>query len=86
VAAIEILKSTMRTREYVLKGASDGRSLVDAMADGDLEGMQHFDAILEGYVRESVISLQTALMYSSNQGNLALSLSDLPKEDDEFEH
>lgn len=85
VAAIEILKSTMRTREYVLKGEGDGRSLVDAMADGDLEGMQHFDAVLEGYVREGIISLQTALMYSSNQGNLALSLSDLPKEDDEFE-
>src|SRR5213082_1385328 len=34
IAAIEILKSTMRTREYVEKGESEGKSLLDAMRDG----------------------------------------------------
>jgi twitching motility protein PilT len=43
VAVIEILKTTMRTREYVEKGESEGKSLVDAMRDGSTEGMQHFD-------------------------------------------
>ena len=33
VAAIEILKSTMRTREYVEKGETEGKSLLDAMQD-----------------------------------------------------
>jgi twitching motility protein PilT len=85
IAAIEILKSTMRTREYILKGEGDGRSLVDAMEDGNLDGMQHFDQVLEAMVRESVISQDTALLYSSNPGNLKLALSDLPAEDSEFE-
>ena len=34
VAVLEILKSTMRTREYVEKGESEGKSLLDAMNDG----------------------------------------------------
>src|SRR5215471_1156927 len=49
IAAIEILKSTMRTREYVEKGESEGKSLLDAMRDGWNEGMQHFDAELNRY-------------------------------------
>src|SRR6266404_1041281 len=43
VAAIEILKSTLRTREYVEKGEAEGKTLLDAMRDGSTEGMQHFD-------------------------------------------
>ena len=39
-AAIEILISTMRTREYVEKGEGEGKTLVDAMRDGTLDGMQ----------------------------------------------
>jgi twitching motility protein PilT len=39
IAVLEILKSTMRTRDYVLKGESDGRSLTDAMHDGAVDGM-----------------------------------------------
>ena len=40
VAVLEILKSTMRTRDYVLKGETEGRSLTDAMHDGQVDGMQ----------------------------------------------
>jgi twitching motility protein PilT len=76
VAAIEILKSTMRTRDYVQKGEKDGQSLHDAMHDGELEGMQHFDGILEKMVREGVISKGTAIGYATNAGNLNLSLLD----------
>ncbi|MFL6439584.1 MAG: type IV pilus twitching motility protein PilT [Terriglobales bacterium] len=76
VAAIEILKSTMRTRDYVQNGEKDGQSLHDAMHDGELEGMQHFDGILEKMVREGVISKGTAIGYATNAGNLNLSLSD----------
>ena len=76
VAAIEILKSTMRTRDYVQKGERDGQSLHDAMKDGELEGMQHFDGVLEKMVRDGVISKATALAYATNSGNLNLSLSD----------
>src|SRR6187397_1207082 len=49
IAAVEVLKSTMRTREYVEKGESEGKSLLDAMRDGSNDGMQHFDAELNKY-------------------------------------
>jgi len=76
VAAVEILKSTMRTRDYVQNGEREGQSLHDAMHDGELEGMQHFDGVLEKMVREQIISKATALGYATNAGNLNLSLSD----------
>jgi len=76
VSAIEILKSTMRTREYVEKGESEGKSLVDAMRDGNIDGMQEFDGVLEQYIRDGIVDLETGLAYSSNAGNLRLQLSD----------
>jgi twitching motility protein PilT len=76
VAAIEILKSTMRTREYVEKGEGEGKSLIDAMRDGGNEGMQHFDGELERLVRAEIIDVESALGNSSNAGNLRLELAD----------
>ncbi len=83
VAAIEILKSTLRTREYVAKGESDGRSLLDAIRDGDTEGMQDFDTIIEGLVRQGTVSLQTGLAYATNLGNLQLTLNDFSEAEGE---
>ena len=77
VAAVEIMKSTFRTRDYILKGEGEGRSLTDAIKDGDQEGMQNFDQVLERLVRQKVISLDNALAYASNRGNLELALADL---------
>jgi twitching motility protein PilT len=76
VAAVEILKSTVRTREYVEKGESNGKSFVDAMRDGALEGMQHFDAEIERLIRSDTIDMWTGLSYATNPGNLRLHLAD----------
>lgn len=76
IAAIEILKSTMRTREYVEKGESEGKTLLDAMRDGTTEGMQHFDGELDKFVREGLVDYETALGFATNAGNLRLELQD----------
>jgi twitching motility protein PilT len=76
IAAIEILKSTMRTREYVEKGEGEGKTLLDAMRDGDTEGMQHFDAEIEKFIRAGIVDFEAALGYSTNAGNLRLELAD----------
>ncbi len=87
VAALEILKSTMRTRDYVLKGESEGRSLTDAMHDGQVDGMQTFDDEIEKLWTEGVITKDTALGFATNPTNLALRLtedeSSKPKEEPE---
>jgi twitching motility protein PilT len=80
VAAIEILKSTLRTRDYVERGEVEGKTLLDAMRDGGNDGMQHFDGELERLVREGVIDLRIALAYSTNEGNLRLQLADVAEE------
>ncbi|MGC2321595.1 MAG: PilT/PilU family type 4a pilus ATPase [Terriglobales bacterium] len=80
VAVIEILKSTLRTREYIERGEVEGKTLLDAMRDGGNDGMQHFDGELERLVREGVIDLRIALAYSTNEGNLRLQLADVAEE------
>jgi twitching motility protein PilT len=76
IAALEILKSTMRTRDYVLKGENEGRSLIDAMHDGSVDGMQTFDDELEKLWTARVITREIALAYSTNPTNLALRLGE----------
>ena len=76
VAAIEILKSTSRTREYVERGESEGKSLHDAMEQGENEGMQTFDNTLERMVRSGLVTKEDALTYASNSGNLLLKLGE----------
>jgi len=78
VAAIEILKSTARTRDYMERGEQEGRSLVDAMDQGELEGMQTFDGVIEKMIRSGVVRRDEAVAYATNPGNLLLRLSDMP--------
>ena len=77
VAAIEILKSTMRTREYIEKGETEGKSLLDAMEQGDQDGMQTFDGVIEQMIRSGVLTQAGAMPYATNAGNLLLRLGDL---------
>jgi len=79
VAALEILKSSMRTREYIAKGEGEGKSLVDAMRDGSDDGMQEFDGVLAKMAEQGTITPQTALTYATNRTNLKLQLSDVAR-------
>ncbi|HEV2904041.1 MAG TPA: PilT/PilU family type 4a pilus ATPase [Pyrinomonadaceae bacterium] len=76
VAAMEILKATSRTREYIERGESEGKSLMDAMEQGEMEGMQTFDGEIEKMIRAGTISREDGLAYASNYGNLLLRLGD----------
>ncbi len=75
MAIVEILKSTLRTREYVEKGEQDGKTLLEAMTDGDTDGMQHFDGEIQKLIRAGVVELGTGLAYATNPGNLQLLLA-----------
>jgi twitching motility protein PilT len=80
IAILEILKSTTRTRDYVTKGESQDKSLLDAMRDGSTDGMQYFDGEIEKIVRAGVIDIETGLAFATNHGNLRLELADLLEE------
>ena len=74
IAAVEILRSSPRTREYIEAGEADGKSLLDAMRDGKLDGMQDFDSVIKEMVENGTISIDDGLTYATNPNNLHLSL------------
>jgi len=79
VAAFEILKATSRTREYVERGESEGKSLIDAMEQGATEGMQTFDGEIEKLVRSGVVTKEDGVAYASNLGNFLLRVGEFGK-------
>jgi twitching motility protein PilT len=74
LAVCEVLRSTARTREYVQEGEREGKSLIDAMNDGVLDGMQSFDYELERLIGAGMVDKETALSYATNRTNLQLRL------------
>jgi twitching motility protein PilT len=82
IAAVEILRSTPRTREYIENGEMEGKSLLDAMRDGKLEGMQDFDSVIKELIEKETIALEDGLAFATNQNNLILSLKGLTSSDD----
>jgi twitching motility protein PilT len=77
VAILEILKSTLRTREYIDQGEQEGKTLLDAMRAGKEDGMQHFDGEIERLIRSGVITVDMGLSYSTNANNLRLEIADV---------
>ena len=82
IAAVEILKSNQRTREYIEKGESEGKTLLDAMRDGEIDGMQDFDSVIRKLIEKEIITLEDGLSFSTNQNNLMLQLKGLSSSDD----
>ena len=82
VAAVEILRSNPRTREYIEEGEAEGKSLLDAMRDGKLDGMQDFDTVIRAFIERRVISIEDGLAFATNQNNLLLELKGLASSED----
>ena len=71
IAAIEILKSTMRNAGLREKGEAEGKSLLDAMRDGDTEGMQYFDGEIDKLIRAGVVDFETVTALFLQRGKPA---------------
>lgn len=82
VAAVEILRSSPRTREYIEEGEGEGKSLLDAMRDGKLDGMQNFDFVIKEMIQKGTVSLEDGLAFATNQNNLLLTLKGVTAADD----
>jgi twitching motility protein PilT len=46
------------------------------MRDGDTEGMQHFDGVIEQLIRNGIVDFEAGLQFSTNAGNMRLELAD----------
>ncbi|HEV2764966.1 MAG TPA: hypothetical protein VGV38_18430, partial [Pyrinomonadaceae bacterium] len=63
--------------DYIERGESEGKSLTDAMEQGELEGMQTFDGVIEKMIRSGAVTKEDALPYATNANNLMLRISDM---------
>ncbi len=79
---MEILKSNPRTREYIEKGETEGKSLLDAIRDGEIDGMQDFDSVIRDLIERKVITMDDGLSFATNQNNLLLQLKGLSSTED----
>lgn len=86
IAAVEILKSNPRTREYIERGESEGKTLLDAIRDGEIDGMQDFDSVIREFIQASLITMEDGLSYATNQNNLLLQLKGLSSQEDFMHH
>jgi twitching motility protein PilT len=82
VAAVEILRSNPRTREYIERGESEGKTLLDAIRDGEIDGMQDFDSVIRNLIDRGEISMEDGLSFATNQNNLLLQLKGLASTED----
>ncbi len=82
IAAVEILKSTPRTREYLQNGEGEGKTLLDAMRDGRLDGMQDFDTVIKEMIDRKAVTLEDGLSHATNPHNLQLALKGVTVKDD----
>ncbi|MFL6373190.1 MAG: type IV pilus twitching motility protein PilT [Pyrinomonadaceae bacterium] len=82
VAAVEILKSNPRTREYIEKGEQEGKTLLDAIRDGEIDGMQDFDSVIKHLIEQKRITMEDGLSFATNQNNLLLQLKGLSSTED----
>src|SRR5438105_394134 len=82
VAAVKILRSNPRTREYIERGESEGKTLLDAIRDGEIDGMQDFDSVIRDMVERKEITIDDGLSFATNQNNLLLQLKGLSSTED----
>src|SRR5918911_363038 len=82
IAAVEILRSTPRTREYINAGESEGKTLLDAMRDGRLDGMQDFDTVIKEMIQQKTVTLEEGLSFATNPNNLLLALKGMTLTDE----
>ncbi len=56
--------------------------MLDAIRDGEIDGMQDFDGVIKKMVEDKSISLEDGLSYATNKNNLLLQLKGLSSTED----
>ncbi len=70
VATFEILGTSLRVKDAVLNGESEGRTYHEIMEAGNAFGMVTFDQHLVGLYEQGLITQETAMAYASHRGNV----------------
>ncbi|HIJ56252.1 MAG TPA: PilT/PilU family type 4a pilus ATPase [Deltaproteobacteria bacterium] len=68
VAAFDILGSSLRVKDAILHGESEGKTFYEMQESGKAFGMTTFDGYIVGLYAEGLISEDTAMAYASRKG------------------
>ncbi len=70
VATFEILSTSLRVKEAILHGESEGKTFYEMMQNGKHLGMTTFDDHILGLYEQGFITQETAMAYASHRGIL----------------
>jgi twitching motility protein PilT len=68
VASFEILRTSLRVKDSVLHGESEGKTFYEIIEAGTAFGMTTFDQHIVGLYEKGLITQETAMAYSSHKG------------------
>ncbi|MGD9209584.1 MAG: PilT/PilU family type 4a pilus ATPase [Desulfobacteraceae bacterium] len=68
VAAFEILRTSLRVKDTILHGESEGKTFYEIMQAGRPFGMTTFDDHIVGLYEQGLITQETAISYASHKG------------------
>jgi twitching motility protein PilT len=68
VAAFETLGTSLRVKDIILHGESEGKTYYDIMQAGKPFGMTTFDDYIIGLYEQGLITQETAMAYASHKG------------------
>ena len=75
----EIMGSSLRTRETILYGESEGKSFQEIIEAGSTLGWHSFDQSLLHAYETGVVSEETAMLYCTNKGKVRREIDSLKK-------
>ena len=67
VAAFEMLGTSLRVKDLILNGESDGKTYDDVMEQGKHFGMSTFDHYITQLYEQGLVTQETAMVYSSHK-------------------
>jgi twitching motility protein PilT len=68
VASFEILRTSLRVKDSILHGESEGKTFYEIIEAGTAFGMTTFDQHIVGLYEKGLITQETAMAYSSHKG------------------
>lgn len=80
VAAFEIMGTSLRVKDAILHGESDGKTFYDMIEQGQPFGMMTFDQCIADLYREGIVTEDTAISYASRKAIVGRSIDNVKSE------
>jgi len=80
VAAFEIMGTSLRVKDAILHGESDGKTFYDMIEQGQPFGMMTFDQCITELYRDGIVTEDTAISYASRKAIVGRSIDAVKSE------